>query len=116
MRKILTKVETLKYLFIDDVLFTGMAVHGLTSHYDWSSSFLISHTDSAEELLSPQQHHYTPELLVAMNLNSTSIVQLYRKAKMCHDDPKCYKLVYKSPLNDVKPDKVTHIYYSKSEL
>ena len=116
MRKILANVETLNYLFIDDVLFTGMAALGVTSHYDWSKSFLESHTDSAEALLSPKQSHYTPELLAAMNLDSSSILHLNQKAKKCHDNPKCYKLLETIPLASTKPKKIKKNYESKSEL
>ena len=36
MKIILSKLENIKYLFIDDVLITGIAAKGVTHHYDWS--------------------------------------------------------------------------------
>ena len=39
MKKILSKIEYLNYLFIDDLMLTGIAVYGVTTHYDMSSSF-----------------------------------------------------------------------------
>ena len=116
MRKILTKVETLNYLFIDDVLVTGIAAKGVTSHYDWSKSFLESHTDSASMLLQPQQSFYTPELLASIDSNSSSILHLYQNAKMCHDNPRCYKILEKIPVDAMKPQQVTNVCESSSEL
>ena len=107
MMKILSKVEKLKYLFIDDVLLTGIAAEGITTHYDWSDSFLEHHTDSTSALLSTTNSFYTPQLLAAMNLNSTSILQLQRKAKNCYNHPKCYKSLNQIPIDSMRPKKVT---------
>ena len=107
MKKILLKVEKLSYLFIDDVLLTGIAAKGVTTHYDWSDSFLEHHTDSTSELLSTTNTFYTPQLLAAMNLNSTSILQLQRKARNCYNHPKCYKSLNQVPVDSMRPKKVT---------
>ena len=117
MKRILAKVETLNYLYIDDVLFTGMAAQDLTSHYDWTVSFLEFHAGETEALLSTSQSHYTPELLVAMNLNSIDILTLFRKAKLCHDNAShCYQLLMRLPFQQMEPPKVTKIRRTKTEL
>ena len=116
MRKILPIVEELNYLYIDDLLVTGIAAKGVTTHYDWSKSFLESHTDSSDALISPHRSFYTPELLAAMNLNFTSILQLHRKAKKCFDHPKCYSLLNQMPIDHMKPEKVSKIFHLKTEL
>ena len=106
MKKILVQVEKLNYLFIDDLLLTGIAAQGVATHYDLSNSFLEHHTDSTSELLSPANSFYTPELLAAMNLNSTSILQLQRKAQNCYKHPKCYILLDKLPIDRRAPKEV----------
>ena len=116
MKKVLAKVENMNYLFIDDLLLTGIAAKGITSHYDWSKGFLESHIDSAENLLSPSSLFYTPELLAAINLNSTSILHLHRKAKLCHKHPKCHSLLDQLPSDYMKPEKVSNSFISRSEL
>ena len=115
MRKILARVEDLNYLFIDDVLLTGIAAEGITSHYDWSHSFLEHHTDSATELISSKSF-YTPELLAAMNLNSSSILKLHTKAIKCYHHPKCYSLLDQIPIDLSRPKKLSYVIRSKSEL
>ena len=112
MKKILTNVEKFNYLFIDDVLITGIAAEGLTSHYDLSDCFLEHHTDSTSELLSQTNSFYTPQLLAAMNLNATSIKRLQTKAKKCYEHPKCYSLLNQLPLENRRPNLVS----SPSEL
>ena len=109
MRKILLRVEKLNYLFIDDLLLTGIAAEGVTTHYDWSDSFLEQHTDSTTELLSTTNSFYSPQLLAAINLNSTSILQLQRKAKNCYNHPKCYSLLNQRPVDSLRPPKVTTV-------
>ena len=109
MRKILLRVEKLNYLFIDDLLLTGIAAEGITTHYDWSDSFLEQHTDSTTELLSTTNSFYSPQLLAAINLNSTSILQLQRKAKNCYSHPKCYSLLNQMPVDSLRPPKVTTV-------
>ena len=117
MKKILEKVQTLSYLYIDDVLFTGIAAQNLTSHYDWTVSFLEYHEGDKEELLSTNLADYTPELLVAMNLNSVDILTLFQKAKRCHYHAShCYKLLTKLPFQQMQPPKVTKISHTKTEL
>ena len=103
MKKILSKIEYLNYLFIDDLMLTGIAAYGVTTHYDMSSSFLEAHTGSKEPLLSENTSIYTPELLAAMNLNSSSILTLWRKAKACHDNVRCYGLLKTLPDGHIKP-------------
>ena len=109
-------MKHLDYLFIDDLLLTGIAAKGITSHYDWGKSFLEFHIDSSDMLLSPKKSFYTPELLAAMNLNSTSILQLYKKSKKCHELPKCYASLNQIPTDSTRPRKVSKISKSKSEL
>ena len=106
----------MKYLFIDDVLITGIAAKGITHHYDWSKSFLESQTDSAFELLTTKEPLNTPELLVAMDVNSTSILHLNKKSKTCHDHPKCYSLLNQIPTDSIRPKKISTTLYSKYEL
>ena len=103
MKKILSKIEDLNYLFIDDLMLTGIAAYGLTTHYDMSSTFLESHTDSKEKLLSENTSMYTPQLLAAMDLNSSSILILWRKAKACHDNVSCYGLLKTLPDGHMQP-------------
>ena len=116
MTKILSKLKNLNYLFIDDLLLTGIAAKGVTSHYDWGKSFLEFHIDSSDRLLSPKKSFYSPELLAAMDLNSTSILQLYKKSKKCHEHPNCYSLLNQIPIDSTRPKKVSKISNSKSEL
>ena len=116
MKRIVSRLDNLNYLFIDDLLVTGIAAKGITDHYDWSKSFLESHTDSAAEILSPNEPLYTPELLAAMNLNSTSILHLYKKSKTCYNHPKCYSLLKQLSPNSVRPTKLKSKSYAKSEL
>ena len=116
MKKILSKVKDIKYLFIDDLFVTGIAAKAITAHYDWSESFLESHMDSANDIMSPKTSFYTPQLLAAMNLNSTSILHMYKKSQKCHDNPKCYNLLNQLPADRMRPIKVTTNYRSKSEL
>ena len=59
------------------------------------------------EALSTTNTFYTPQLLAAMNLNSTSILQLQRKAKNCYNHPKCYKSLNQIPVVSMRPKKVT---------
>ena len=108
-------METLKYFFIDDGLVTGIAAQGITSHYDWSKSFLEAHTDCAEILLRPERSFYTPEMLTAIDLNISSIFHLYQNARKCHYNPNCYKILQKLPIHGMKPEKVTNIYGPQSE-
>ena len=107
MKKILSQIEKFDYLFIDDVFLTGIAAQGITTHYDWSDSFLEHHTDSAPKLLSPTNLYYTPQLLAAMNLDSNSIFHLQRKAKNCYENPKCYNLLNQLPVESLRPPKVS---------
>ena len=107
MKKILRRIEKFDYLFIDDVLLTGIAAHGITTHYDWSDSFLEHHTDSTPKLLSSTNLFYTPQLLAAMNLDSSSISTLQRKAKNCYENPKCYNLLNQLPVESLRPPKVS---------
>ena len=116
IRKILPILEKLNYLYIDDLLVTGIAAKGVTAHYDWSKSFLESHTDSSDALLSPHLAFYTPELLAAMNLNATSILQLHKKANKCFDEPKCYSLLNLMPIDHMKPKEVSKILHLNTEL
>ena len=108
MKNILAHLEKFNYLFIDDVLMTGIVAKGITSHYDFSDCFLNSHTDSTYELLSPTQTFYTPQLLAAMDLNATSIMRLQTKAKQCYDHPKCYVLLNEVPIEERRPKLVSH--------
>ena len=108
MKNILAHLENFNYLFIDDVLMTGIVAKGITSHYDFSDCFLNSHTDSTYELLSPTQTFYTPQLLAAMDLNATSIMRLQTKAKQCYDHPKCYVLLNEIPIEKRRPKLVSH--------
>ena len=55
MKKILSKLKHLNYLFIDDLLLTGIAAKGVTSHYDWKKSFLEFHIHYTDNLLSPNK-------------------------------------------------------------
>ena len=103
MKKILSKIEYLNYLFIDDLMLTGIAAYGVTTHYDMSSSFLEAHTRSKEQLISNNTSIYTPELLAAMDLNSSSISILWRKAKACHDNVSCYGLLKTLPDGHMQP-------------
>ena len=116
MKKILSKIEDLNYLFIDDLMLTGIAAYGLTTHYDMSSTFLESHTDSKEKLLSENTAMYTPQLLAAMDLNSSSILILWRKAKACHDNVRCYSLLKTLPEGHMRPRLVPATTFSKIEL
>ena len=117
MKKILGKVQSLNYLYIDDVLFTGIAAQNLTSHYDWAVSFLEYHLGEKEVLLSASLPDYTPELLVAMDLSSVDILILFQKAKRCHDHAShCYKHLTKLPFQQMQPPKVTKNSHKKTEL
>ena len=116
MKKILSKIEDHNYLFIDDLMLTGIAAHGVTTHYDISSSFLESHTGSKEQLLSANSSVYTPQLLAAMDLNSTSILILWRKAKTCHENVSCYGLLKTLPDGYMMPKIAQSVTRSKTEL
>ena len=103
MKMILSKIEDLNYLFIDDLMLTGIAAEGVTTHYDMSNSFLESHTGSKEQLLSKNTSFYTPQLLAAMDLSPSSILILWRKAKTCHDNVRCYGLLKTIPDDYMMP-------------
>ena len=116
MERILSKLETLDYLFIDDIFVTGIAAQGIISHYDWSMSFLENHTGEKDRLLSAEPF-FTPELLVAMNLNSKHIGVLYQKAKLCSTHAnRCYGILTEFNIQQNKPLQVTTETLGKSEL
>ena len=64
---------------------------------------LEAHTGSKEQLRSNNTSIYTRELLAAMDLNSSSILILWRKAKACHDNVSCYGLLKTLPDGHMKP-------------
>ena len=116
METILSSMDDIKYLFIDDVLITGIVAKGITHHYDWSTSFLESHTESANALLSSEISLYIPELLAAMNMNSQSILLLYKKSKNCYDQPRCYSLLERIQPDITEPRLMSSTTHFKFEL
>ena len=114
MRKIIEKVEMLNYLFIDDVLVTGIGASGITFHFDWSNRILEGHTGHRDPLLNSETY-YTPLLLAAINIDSRNIYTLFKKSKKCFYS-NCYGMLSKIPTAVLKPPKVTETFSNSSEL
>lgn len=81
IRSILSTINQLDLIFIDDLLLTGLAVEKYNSRnldsidlYDWSHVFLHTHTSEEENLFNPNIGYYSPEMLVAINLQPNKVL------------------------------------------
>ncbi|XP_059090994.1 beta-1,3-galactosyltransferase 5-like [Tigriopus californicus] len=87
------------FLFIDDVLLTGLVVENLPSiiHLDWKEAFLSRHESDRKDLLDPKVGFYSPLFMVAMDLKPVEMRIIMQKAQLCASrQAECYDLIHKS--------------------
>lgn len=93
-----TILETSKgndYFWIDDLFVTGTLVNKTSEPikiYNWRNNFLSDHVQHKSDILSGK--FFTPELMVASDLNTGEIKHLAKKFKKCHEK-QCYQMIYK---------------------
>lgn len=127
MKIVLEYTKKLPFIFIDDLLVTGLAVEAIYNEnvnkepsklvelYEWSNVFLHMHTSEEEKLFDKTIGFYSPMLLVAINLNTTQIEILHKKSLICFENQeKCYGQLYFEKtesslraLEEMTPKKVT---------
>lgn len=66
--------------------------------YNWKNNFLSEHSQHSKALLEGKM--FTPELMVASDINSQQIRHLYQKMLNCHNTNQCYNKIYQS--EDIK--------------
>ena len=84
------------YFWIDDLWVTGHLLDHLqvTIHiYDWRNNFLSEHIQYKNDFLHGTM--FTPELMVASDINPNEIRHLASKFDQC-EKKKCYKQIYES--------------------
>ena len=86
-----------KYFWIDDLFVTGTLVENTTEPikiYNWRNNFLSDHIQHKNAILT--EKFFTPELMVASDLNKNEIQHLAKKFKKCHEK-QCYQKIYEEP-------------------
>lgn len=112
IQMVLQKVKKLPFLFIDDVLLTGIAAEGAADYFHWNQYFLNNHNESAAELFDPKDRHYFPELMAAFNLEEEGIRIIHKKYLFCVNEPeKCYGSLWNLPEETL----MTYFYPKKLE-
>ena len=79
---------------------TGIALPKATEQFDWSYTFLIKHMQAKHDAIHGK--FFTPELMVAYNLDPESIEKLNNKSLKCMIRG-CYDIVTKAADKDIMP-------------
>jgi hypothetical protein len=80
------KLRKLPFIFIDDLLMTGLALESIFAEnveknsskivelFDWSACFLTMHTSETGNLFNEQLAYYSPMLMVAFDLTPDQVI------------------------------------------
>ena len=91
--KAIERVKNLRPFHVDDAFITGVAADNVPL-LPWNYNFLINHVQMTEALLA-NNGYFTPELMVAYNLEPIEIEVLYKKALTCQRRSQdCYELLW----------------------
>ena len=115
--KIILKLsENEKYFWIDDLFVTGILLEKFPNPiriYNWRYAFLSDHVQLSEEIFNTS--FFSPELMVASDIDSKQIQILSKKFQSCHRQ-KCYQLIYQDESNTNMMRPRLSILNNKQEL
>ena len=99
MKEILKAIKIMdSVIHIDDVVVTGLGTKGTDiPFYNWSHYFINTHSGYRDELLDPESHFITPQLMVFFNIEPQDIAVLHKKFSWClNHSNKCYDKLWKN--------------------